>query len=77
VGIRAHVEHLCAILSCIVVGILLGVIVLAELLIGGRGNGPLVVVLTMASGACLTGVPYCVCRWWYFATTGRDDWMVR
>jgi hypothetical protein len=74
-AIRAHVEHLCATLSCAVVGILLGVVVLAELLAGGRGNGPLAVVLTMAAGACLIGVPYCLCRWWHFATTGRDDWM--
>ena len=74
--IRAHVEHLGAILYCAIVGTLLGVIVLAELLAGGRGNGPLAVILALAAGASLTGVPYYVCRWWHFTTTGSDDWMV-
>jgi hypothetical protein len=63
-------------LSCIVIGTLLGVIVLAELLAAGRGNGLLAVILMMASVAFLIGVPYCLCRWWHFVTTGRDDWMV-
>ncbi len=74
--IRAHVEHLCAILSCTVLGALLGIVVLAELPAGGRGNGPLAVVLALAAGAFLIGVPYCLCRWWHFVLTGRDDWMV-
>ena len=77
VAIRAHLVHLCAILVCTVVGTLLAVIGLAELPVGGRGHGLLAVVLALAAGAFLTGVPYCLCHWWHFVTTGRDDWMVK
>jgi hypothetical protein len=76
VVIRAHLEHLCITVFCAVAAALLVVIVFSALLSGGPRNGPLCCVLALAAGSFLTGVPYSLCRWWHFATTGKDDWIV-
>jgi hypothetical protein len=73
--IRAHLVHLCVTLFSAVVGALLVVIVSSALLGGGPRNGLLYVVLALTAAAFLTAVPYSLCRWWHFATTGRDDWI--
>jgi hypothetical protein len=73
---RAHLEHLCVVAFCAVIGALLVVIVFSALLGGGPRNGPLYAILALMAGAFLTAVPYSLCRWWHFATTGRSDWIV-
>jgi hypothetical protein len=73
---RAHLEHLCVTIFSAVVGALLVVIVSSALLGGGPRNGPFYVVLALTAAAFLTAVPYSLCRWWHFATTGRDAWIV-
>jgi hypothetical protein len=73
---RAHVEHLCLTAFCAMVGALLVVVVSSALLGGGPRNGPLYFVLAVTAAVFLTAVPYSLCRWWHFATTGRDDWIV-
>lgn len=74
--IRAHLEHLCVTIFCAVVGALLVVVVFSVLLGGSPRNGPLYFFLLLTGGAFLTAVPYSLCRWWHFATTGRDAWIV-
>lgn len=74
--IRTHLEHLCVTVFCAVVAALLVVIVLSGVLGGGPRNGLLCYILVLAAGSFLTGVPYSLCRWWHFATTGKDDWIV-
>lgn len=73
--IRAHLEHLCAILFCAVSAALLAVIVVGAL-VGGARNGLLYYLVLVAAVSFLLGVPYSLRRWWHFATTGKDDWIV-